>query len=243
MTVDDDVLLQAASASQLLAVAANALVRQGADMATSQVRSRKDNALLLVGHVGFDAAFVEHFAVIDDPSTTSCGRASHDARYVEVPDVSDDPIFNGTESQAVILQAGSRATASFPVVDGDGEVVGVVSTHYRSPGRRAPEPALAVVRAVEDRLGSTDPDVDDEYEARALEIAHLRRALASRDVIGMAKGIVMAASGVDENRAFRVLVRASQRENVKLQEICGRIVADHEQRARRRRGAPGPAHN
>lgn len=243
MTVDGELLLTAASASQLLAVAANALVRQGADMATSQVRSRKDNALLLVGHVGFDAAFVEHFAVIEDATTTSCGRASHDGRFVEVPDVADDPIFNGTESQAVILDAGSRATASFPVCGADGEVVGVVSTHYRTPGRRPPEPALAVVRVVEQRLEITGPEVDDEYEARALEIAHLRRALASRDLIGMAKGIVMSASGVDENRAFRVLVRASQRENVKLQEICGRIVADHEQRARLRRGAPGPAHN
>jgi GAF domain-containing protein len=243
MTVDDELLLPAASASQLLAVAANALVRQGADMATSQVLARKDKTLLLVGHVGFDAAFVEHFAVIDDPSSTSCGRASHDGRFVEVPDVADDPIFNGTENQAVILDAGSRSTASFPVCDGDGDVVGVVSTHYRSPGRRSPEPALAVVRALEGRLRDSDPGIDDEYEARALEIAHLRRALASRDLIGMAKGIVMSASGVDENRAFRVLVRASQRENVKLQEICGRIVADHEQRARHRRGAPGPAHN
>jgi hypothetical protein len=241
VTVDDELLLSAASASQLLAVAANALVRRGADMATSQVRSRKGKALLLVGHVGFGAEFVEHFAVIDHPAGTSCGRASSDARIVEVPDVADDPIFNGTEDQAVILDAGSRATASFPVRGHGGEVVGVVSPHYRSPGRRPLEPALEVVRAVEERLTTTDPDLDDEYEARALEIAHLRRALASRDVIAMAKGIVMAASGADERRAFRVLVRASQRENVKLQEICGRIVADHERRSRQR--SPGPSRN
>jgi len=241
MTAGHDLLLSAASVSQLLAVAANALVRHGAEMATAQVRSKKDNTLLLVGHVGFEAPFLEHFAVVDDQRASSWGKASVDAVVVEVPDVSDDPLFNGTDSQAVLLDAGSQATTSFPVRDRDGTAVGVVSTHYRSPGRRSPEAALAVVRAVEERLASADTTGEDEFETRATEIAHLRRALASRDVIGMAKGIVMAASGVDENRAFRVLVRASQRENVKLQEICGRMVADHELRVRRR--PPGPAHN
>jgi hypothetical protein len=57
------------------------------------------------------------------------------------------------------------------------------------------------------------------------ENLHLRRALTSRGVISVAKGNLMATAKVDEDRAFAMLVRASQRENVKLRDICDRILA------------------
>ena len=60
----------------------------------------------------------------------------------------------------------------------------------------------------------------------------LKEALRSRDVIGMAKGILMAQEGVDEEAAFVILVSASQRENQKLRDIAQRLV---ESTARRRR--------
>lgn len=47
----------------------------------------------------------------------------------------------------------------------------------------------------------------------------------SRDVIGQAKGILMARSGVDEERAFEMLKLASQRMNLKLRDIA-RNIAD-----------------
>lgn len=47
---------------------------------------------------------------------------------------------------------------------------------------------------------------------------------ATRDVIGMAKGIIMARQGIDEDAAFQVLRRASQRTNVKLRELAERVV-------------------
>ena len=45
----------------------------------------------------------------------------------------------------------------------------------------------------------------------------------SRDLIGQAKGILMARSGVDEDRAFEMLKLASQRMNVKLRDIAQSI--------------------
>ncbi len=49
--------------------------------------------------------------------------------------------------------------------------------------------------------------------------------MRSRAIIEQAKGILMAASpDLDADGAFDVLRRASQRENVKLREIAGRIV-------------------
>jgi GAF domain-containing protein len=54
----------------------------------------------------------------------------------------------------------------------------------------------------------------------------LRAAMATRAVIEQAKGILMARTpGVGADGAFELLVRASQRENVKLRDIAARIVA------------------
>jgi GAF domain-containing protein len=53
----------------------------------------------------------------------------------------------------------------------------------------------------------------------------LQFALESRAVIEQAKGILMGRENIGADRAFEVLVRASQRENRKLREIASDIVA------------------
>ena len=52
----------------------------------------------------------------------------------------------------------------------------------------------------------------------------LREAIESRDVIGQAKGILMERERVDADAAFDMLRRASQRLNVKLRDVAGRVV-------------------
>jgi transcriptional regulator with GAF, ATPase, and Fis domain len=66
---------------------------------------------------------------------------------------------------------------------------------------------------------------------RAEELArHLTVALEHRDVIGQAKGILMATEGIGPDEAFDLLRRASQRSNRKLYELATEMVE------RRRRG-------
>lgn len=48
----------------------------------------------------------------------------------------------------------------------------------------------------------------------------LEEKAETRDLIGQAKGILMARSGVDEDEAFAMLKRASQRMNLKLRDIA-----------------------
>lgn len=48
-------------------------------------------------------------------------------------------------------------------------------------------------------------------------------AIRSRDIIGQAKGIIMARKGVSEEEAFDILRRASQRMNVKLRDIATQV--------------------
>jgi transcriptional regulator with GAF, ATPase, and Fis domain len=51
----------------------------------------------------------------------------------------------------------------------------------------------------------------------------LERKAASRDVIGQAKGILMARSGVSDDEAFAMLKAASQRMNVKLRDVAREV--------------------
>jgi AmiR/NasT family two-component response regulator len=55
-------------------------------------------------------------------------------------------------------------------------------------------------------------------EARQLE--HLTRAMATRDVIGQAKGILMERHKLTADQAFGVLTKASQQTNVKLIDVA-----------------------
>ncbi len=55
-------------------------------------------------------------------------------------------------------------------------------------------------------------------------IEQLQVALRTRDVIGMAKGILMERHGVDADRAFELLVAASQHANVKLRDVASWLV-------------------
>lgn len=52
----------------------------------------------------------------------------------------------------------------------------------------------------------------------------LTEALRSRDLIGMAKGVLMVQLGLSEQDAFGTLVRLSQTENVKLADVAARVV-------------------
>jgi AmiR/NasT family two-component response regulator len=52
----------------------------------------------------------------------------------------------------------------------------------------------------------------------------MEEALQSRDLIGQAKGILMAREGITADQAFDMLRRASQRLNVKLRDVAGGIV-------------------
>ena len=52
---------------------------------------------------------------------------------------------------------------------------------------------------------------------------HLETALETRDVIRMAKGIIMVNERITPDAAFEVLRPASQARNVKLRDLAGEV--------------------
>jgi GAF domain-containing protein len=76
------------------------------------------------------------------------------------------------------------------------------------------------------------------WDAREMS-SGLAEAMRHRAVIEQAKGMLMAAQHCDEDTAFELLVRASQRENVKLRDIASRIVDGAVTRRRKSNGDQG----
>jgi len=100
--------------------------------------------------------------------------------------------------------------------DEGGELLGVLVLYAEARfGPGAAEPAALLARAAVAAIAA-------EREAACRE-RQLRTAMESRDVIGQAKGVLMAQSGLDADSAFRVLVRASQRQNRKLRDVAADI--------------------
>lgn len=66
--------------------------------------------------------------------------------------------------------------------------------------------------------------------ARARSEQQLTTALSTRTVIGQAIGIVMERYQLDEDRAFKFLVRASSTQNIKLRDIAQELVNQTRQR-------------
>lgn len=58
----------------------------------------------------------------------------------------------------------------------------------------------------------------------ARERAYMQGAIENRDVIGQAKGLLMAHEDIDDGAAFELLRRASQDLNVKLHVVAERVV-------------------
>ena len=69
----------------------------------------------------------------------------------------------------------------------------------------------------------------------AREIAQLREAIETRDVIGQAKGVIMVTMGCTADEAFELLRAQSQAENLKLVDIAAEVA----RRAARRSGRAG----
>ncbi|MBV9952971.1 MAG: ANTAR domain-containing protein [Acidimicrobiia bacterium] len=206
-------------------LAAGSLIASGADMATARIVDAVNDRLLLVAAPGFDVSFVDRCGVIPYRSTTY-GRELARGAPVVVRDARFSPLIDGTELQAGLLDTGSFAFVAFPI-RAAGVVDAVVWAHYRRPGVHECLEGVAIATRVEQILAQPFTARLDSDEVLLLENAHLRRALAGRDRIGMAKGLLMGQSDLDESAAFRILSRASQRENVKLRQLCDRLIETH----------------
>jgi transcriptional regulator with GAF, ATPase, and Fis domain len=92
---------------------------------------------------------------------------------------------------------------------------------------------IGALNVFADQPNAFDDDAEEigyvlaTHAALALDTAqredHFRSALASRDVIGQAKGILMARLGITALQAFELLKRLSQESNTKLVDVARKV--------------------
>jgi len=121
------------NADRLLSIA---LMLHGTRMGNIQLIEPGTGNLRIIAQRGFGLDFLEHFGAVNTENGSACGRAILSRKPVMIPDVRTDPQF------AVHLDiaegAGFRAVQSTPLISRDGAFLGVLSTHFRTPGRLPP---------------------------------------------------------------------------------------------------------
>jgi PAS domain S-box-containing protein len=103
---------------------------QSADFGNVQLQDREQSGLVIVAQRNFKPPFLRYFALLRDDGST-CGRAMRRRVRVVVEDVQKDP--GSAAHRRVIAEAGFRGVQSTPLLSHHGELLGVLSTHFRLP--------------------------------------------------------------------------------------------------------------
>jgi PAS domain S-box-containing protein len=107
-----------------------AIALAGADKGNIQLLEQEAGVLRIAAQRGFGPAFLKYFQhVRDDPS--ACSAAMRSGERVVVEDVTTSSVFVGQPSMNVLIDAGIRAAISTPLMSSTGNVLGVISTHFR----------------------------------------------------------------------------------------------------------------
>jgi GAF domain-containing protein len=202
-------------------------LRRIADLATGGLEPASAVGLTLIDQHGRPTTAVstdEVAPAVDqvqyDEGDGPCLRAFRETRAVPVSDtrtVGDRwPGFSRVAAELGIL-----STLSLPLAAG-GETFGAFNLYARVAH------AFDEVAQADAAMFATQASVvlsnARAYWAAFDMAVGLEQAIRSRAIIEQAKGKIMASTGGTADEAFALLVRASQRENVKLRELARRIV-------------------
>lgn len=89
--------------------------------------------LRLLASRGFDPDGAKFWEWVRADSACSCGAALKSRKRVVVSDVEKCDFMAGTEDQIAYLRTGIRAVQSTPLLSRSGELLGMISTHWRAP--------------------------------------------------------------------------------------------------------------
>src|SRR5262249_10644943 len=108
-----------------------ALLFTKADMGNIQLMDPESGKLIIQVQHGFKKDWLDYWQGVDE-SRGSCGASLKKGGRVIVEDVTKSPIFSGSALDMQVKQ-GVRAVQSTPMMNGDGNFLGVISTHFKTP--------------------------------------------------------------------------------------------------------------
>jgi GAF domain-containing protein len=155
----------------------------------------------------------------------ACFEAFSTNRIVVVEDLADDRRW--PEYAQHVVELGLRSVLGVPM-NAFGQTIGVINLYRDEPSTWSDEDlgAAEIVTA----MGAGYLLNANQLRAQHTLSEQLHTAVESRDVIGQAKGLLMAREHVNADGAFDLLRKRSQQRNVKLREVAQQVLDDHADR-------------
>jgi transcriptional regulator with GAF, ATPase, and Fis domain len=144
-----------------------------------------------------------------------CLDAAMEERWIYTPNVGIDPRWPRSAAQiGAELGVGSMFSCRMTLDAAPNKTLGGLNLYAMTPEAFSSQDQLLAILL--SSLGAVVLDSARQQE-------QLRAAIATRQVIGEAIGILRAQSNLNSEQAFQLLSRASQRTNVKLRDLAQQI--------------------
>jgi GAF domain-containing protein len=144
-----------------------------------------------------------------------CLTAAWEEKTIHVADLETDERFPLYREDA-LAETPIRSIMAFQMFIA-GQTMGALNVYAEQPNTFDSESRnIGLVFAAHSSVAWNSARRDDQF----------RKALASRDTIGQAKGMIMERYGVDAVQAFEVLRKLSQDSNVPLIKVATELIAD-----------------
>jgi GAF domain-containing protein len=127
------------------------------------------------------------------------------------------------EYAELVEELGLRAVLGVPL-NAFGETIGVINIYRERPAAWSEEDIGAA--QILASMGAGYILNANQLKAQHTLSEQLHAAIDSRDLIGQAKGIIMAQQQIDSDASFEVLRQRSQDENRKLREVAEDVVRE-----------------
>jgi GAF domain-containing protein len=144
-----------------------------------------------------------------------CFTAAWEEKTIHVTDLETDDRFPRYREDA-LAETPIRSIMAFQMFIA-GETMGALNVYAETPNVFDHESRnIGLIFAAHSSVAWNSARRDEQF----------KKALASRDVIGQAKGMIMERYGVDAVQAFELLRKLSQDSNVPLIKVATQLVAD-----------------
>jgi GAF domain-containing protein len=124
-----------------------AMAEVGASKGNIQLLDRPSQTLFIAVHHGFDIPFLDYFRTVSASDKCACGIALREQKRIIVEDVDGDDDWK--DMLSVARDAGFRAVQSTPLIGRDGQVAGMLSTHFDGVHRPSDDDFKRMARHVE----------------------------------------------------------------------------------------------
>jgi len=167
------------------------------DFASMQMLHAERDELWLLAHRSFNREAADFWQRVTPKSATSCGFALNSGQRVIIADVEDNASVFGGDLQTC-RQVGIRAMQSTPLMSRGGEILGMISTHWREPHRPAEQELQRV-----DILARQAADLIErslaERRTRVLlrEVSH-----RAKNILAIVQGIVRQTATQEDPKTF-----------------------------------------